>query len=371
MIIGVPKEIKTRENRVGLTPNNVAELVNAGHEVYIEQDAGLGSGFTNEEYVQAGATIKPTAEEVWQAEMVVKVKEPLEAEFPLLREGLILASYVHLASERPLAEQLVEKKVTTVAYETMTPDGRSLPLLKPMSEVAGKMAIQKAALMLEKIHGGSGILLGGVPGVKKANVTIIGGGVVGENAAKIAQGMGAIVTIIDLNAERLAELENTLDKGILTLQSNEHNIHEAVIDSDVVIGSVLIPGRKAPVLVKEETIKQMRPGSVLIDIAVDQGGNFETTTRATTFEEPTYKVHDVIHFAVANIPGAVPRTSTIGLTNATFRYIKEIANDGIERAMTVSPMIQTGINTYKGHVTNIGVAESLDLEYTDLQTLLK
>ena len=370
MIIGVPKERKTRENRVGLTPDNVREIIDSGHEVWIETKAGAQSRFEDQDYVNAGAKVVPTAEEVWQAEMVVKVKEPQPSEYQYFREGQILFCYLHLASERELAEALVEKKVTGIAYETMTRNGRKTPLLMPMSEVAGRMAVQTAAHLLEQSQGGRGILLGGIPGVGKANVTIIGGGVVGENAAHIAQGMGASVTIIDINPNRLAELENTLGQGLHTLMSNEQNIHDAVIQSDVVIGSVLIPGREAPVLVKEETVKQMKPGAVMIDIAVDQGGNFETTTHSTTFEDPTYIVHDVVHYAVANVPGAVPRTSTIGLTNVSLPYVKWIASAGLIEAVKQDIMVETGINTYQGHITHYEVATSLDMHHEPLSNLI-
>ena len=368
MIIGIPREIKENEDRVGLTPANVEELVNAGHTLIVESHAGDGSGFIDAQYEKAGAEIVNDPAEVWKAEMVVKVKEPLPQEFDYFHEDLILFTYLHLAPEHDLTDALLEKGVTGVAYETMEDSG-TLPLLTPMSEVAGRMAVQTAANLLEKNNGGPGILLGGVPGVRRANVTVIGGGVVGLNSAKLAYGLGANVTILDVNPQRLAQLENILGNGVQTLMSNEVNIRRAVIDSDVVIGSVLIAGRRAPVLVTEDTIKEMNEGSVLIDIAVDQGGNFETT-HATSHSKPTFTKHGVIHYAVANIPGAVPRTSTLALTNASFHYAKEIANKGILAAAKENATIATGINTYKNHLTSKAVAESQDKEYTPLEKIL-
>ncbi|MGX7108171.1 alanine dehydrogenase [Facklamia miroungae] len=367
MIIGIPKELKANEDRVGLTPNNVKELITAGHEVMVEEKAGLGSGFTDQEYVEAGARIVTSAKETWEAEMVIKVKEPVKEEYQYFYEGLILFTYLHLAPELELTQALLDKGVIGVAYETVADKG-TLPLLTPMSEVAGRMAVQIGARLLEKNQGGPGILFGGVPGVRRANVTVIGGGVVGFNTAKLAYGLGANVTILDINPQRLAEIENILGNGVQTLMSNEANIHKAVVDSDVVVGSVLLAGRRAPVLVKEETIQQMRSGSVLIDIAVDQGGNFETT-RPTTHKDPIFLKHDVIHYAVANIPGAVPRTSTIALTNATLQYAKEIANAGIEGAAKQNDAILSGINTYFGNLTSIAVAESQDRAFVDIQTV--
>lgn len=369
MIIGVPREQKILENRVGLTPLNVEELVNNGHEVWVEIEAGEGSGFMDQDYIDAGAKIVKTTEEVWKAEMVIKVKEPLPAEYQYFYDGLILFAYLHLAPELELTKALMDKGVVALGYETMELNG-TLPALTPMSEVAGRMAVQIAAHYLEKINGGRGVLLGGIPGVRRSNVTIIGGGTVGEHAAKLALGLGANVTVLDLNTHRLAQLEQILGDGIQTLMSNEMNIHNAVIESDVVIGSVLIPGRRAPILVKEETIKQMQPGSVVIDIAVDQGGNFETTKHPTTHENPTYVVHGVTHYAVANIPGAVPRTATIGLTNVTANYAKQIANIGVEAAMQRNHTIKTGVNVYKGQITNLGVAESQERPYTPIDELI-
>lgn len=369
LIIGVPREIKTSENRVGLTPGNVATLVAEGHTVFVEEDAGLGSNFTNEEYSKAGAEIKNNIADVWSAEMIIKVKEPLKEEFQYFREGLILFAYLHLAPEYELTQELLNSGVTAIAYETMEYQG-TLPLLTPMSEVAGRMAIQIGANLLEQPNGGKGILLGGIPGVSSGKVVIIGGGTVGYNAAKMALGMGAQVTILDLNPIRLAELENLLGDQIETLMSNTENIERSVAEADLVIGSVLIPGAKAPVLVTEEMIKQMSEGSVVIDIAVDQGGNFETTTHATTHSAPTYVKHGVVHYAVANVPGAVPRTATFGLTNVTLRYAQLIASKGVRSAALNNSTVLTGINTYKGKLTNKGVASSQDRDYTEISDLI-
>lgn len=369
LIIGVPREIKTSENRVGLTPGNVATLVAEGHTVFVEEDAGLGSNFTNEEYSKAGAEIKNNIADVWSAEMIIKVKEPLKEEFQYFREGLILFAYLHLAPEYELTQELLNSGVTAIAYETMEYQG-TLPLLTPMSEVAGRMAIQIGANLLEQPNGGKGILLGGIPGVSSGKVVIIGGGTVGYNAAKMALGMGAQVSILDLNPIRLAELENLLGDQIETLMSNTENIERSVAEADLVIGSVLIPGAKAPVLVTEEMIKQMSEGSVVIDIAVDQGGNFETTTHATTHSDPTYVKHGVVHYAVANVPGAVPRTATFGLTNVTLRYAQLIASKGVRSAALNNSTVLTGINTYKGKLTNKGVASSQDRDYTEISDLI-
>ena len=369
MKIGLVKELKENEARVGLTPANVQELCQMGHQVLVESHAGDGSGFMDEDYRQAGATICLDPAQVWQAQMVVKVKEPLPSEYQYFYKGLILFTYLHLAPEYELTQTLLEKGVIGVAYETMEL-GHLLPLLTPMSEVAGRMAVQIGAGLLEKVNGGPGILLGGVPGVKRANVTVIGGGVVGFNAAKLAYGLGANVTIIDINPQRLAEIENILGNGVQTLMSNAINIERAVTDSDLVIGSVLLAGRRAPMLVKESTIKEMRPGSVLIDIAVDQGGNFETT-HPTSHQAPTYTKHGVIHYAVANMPGAVPRTSTLALTNASFYYAKQMAELGIEEAARQNETIATGINTYQGYLTSKAVAQSQDREFTPLMDCLQ
>ena len=370
MKIGVPKEIKNNENRVAMTPAGVVTLVNAGHQVFIEAGAGLGSSFTDKDYINAGATIVDTAKEAWSQEMVMKVKEPIESEFQYFYEGLILFTYLHLAPELELTQHLLDKKVVGIAYETVQLSNRSLPLLTPMSEVAGKMSVQIGAQYLEKVNGGKGILLGGVPGVGRGKVTIVGGGVAGTNAAKVAVGMGANVTILDLNPERLRQLEDIFGHQIQTLMSNPFNIAESVKDSDLVIGSVLIPGAKAPKLVTEEMVTSMRPGSVIIDIAIDQGGIFETTDRVTTHDDPTYIKHGVVHYAVANMPGAVPRTSTIALTNNTVPYALLIANKGYKQACIENEALKKGINTLEGHVVYKAVADDQGREYVPVDTIL-
>ena len=370
MRIGVPREIKNNENRVALTPAGVYHLVENGHEVFIETNAGAGSGFLDEEYVQAGARIVNSAEEAWSYDMVMKVKEPLPSEYEYFREGLILFTYLHLAAEVELTKALTEKKVIGIAYETVQLPNRSLPLLTPMSEVAGRMAPQLGAQFLEKVHGGRGILLSGVPGVSRGKVAIIGGGVAGTNAAKMAVGLGAQVTILDINPDRLRELDDIFGNSITTLISNPFNIAEAVKEADLVIGAVLIPGAKAPRLVTEEMVRSMKEGSVIVDVAIDQGGIFETTDRITTHDDPTYTKHGVVHYAVANIPGAVPRTSTIALTNVTVPYAIQIANKGYQRACLDNDALFKGINTLNGYVTYQAVAESLGLEYKDARELL-
>lgn len=371
MQIGIPKEIKNNENRVAMTPAGVFNILKFGHEVYIEKGAGQGSGFTDDDYVSAGAKIVETASEAWSMEMVMKVKEPLPSEYQYFREGLILFTYLHLAPEPELTKALIDNKVVGIAYETVQLPNRSLPLLTPMSEVAGRMAAQIGAQFLEKVHGGKGILLSGVPGVQRGNVTIIGGGVAGTNAAKMAIGLGAKVTIIDLNPERLRQLDDIFGSDVTTLISNPYNIAEAVKGSDVVIGAVLIPGAKAPKLVTEEMIQSMNPGSVVVDIAIDQGGIFETTDRITTHDNPTYIKHGVVHYAVANMPGAVPRTSTIALTNVTVPYAIQIANKGFRKACLENEALLKGINTLGGFVTYEAVAEAHSLHYSDTKTLLE
>ncbi|HZG60814.1 MAG TPA: alanine dehydrogenase [Anoxybacillus sp.] len=371
MKIGVPKEIKNNENRVAITPAGVMTLVKAGHEVYIEKDAGKSSGFSEEEYVAAGAKIVETAEEAWSMEMVMKVKEPLPEEYRYFRDGLILFTYLHLAPEPGLTRALIDNKVVGIAYETVQLSNGSLPLLTPMSEVAGRMSVQIGAQFLEKTKGGKGILLGSVPGVRRGKVTIIGGGVAGTNAAKMAVGLGAEVTIIDLNPERLRQLDDIFRNDVTTLMSNSYNIAESVKDSDLVIGAVLIPGAKAPKLVTEEMIQSMTPGSVVVDIAIDQGGIFETTDRVTTHDNPTYVKHGVVHYAVANMPGAVPRTSTFALTNVTVPYALQIANKGYQKACLDNPALLKGINTLNGYVTYAAVAEAHGLTYQDARTLLE
>ncbi len=370
MIIGVPKEIKNNENRVAITPSGVIQLIGAGHTVLIEKNAGEGSLFSNAEYEQAGAKIINSASEVWEkAQMILKVKEPLPSEYPYFRPGLIIFTYLHLANEPQLAKALIENKVTAIAYETLSVN-KTLPLLTPMSEVAGRMAVQIGAQYLEKSEGGKGILLSGIPGVKRGKVTIIGGGVVGTNAAKIALGFGADVTVVDLNSNRLRQLEEIFGTRIQTLMSNSYNIADAVKESDLVIGSVLIPGAKAPTLVTEEMVKTMQPGSVIVDVAIDQGGNFETVDHPTTHDDPIFVKHGVIHYAVSNIPGAVPRTSTIGLTNVTIPYAVEIANKGLVKAITESKAIKSAVNVLNGKVTYAAVARDLGLTYVTVEDAL-
>ena len=370
MRIGCPKEIKAQECRVGLTPAGVDALVRAGHAVYMEDHAGLASGFPNVEYIAQGAQILPTAKEVYEiADMIVKVKEPLEPEYELLHEGQILFTYQHLAPDPEQTQALLRKKVTGIAYETVQLADRSLPLLSPMSEVAGRLSSQVGARMLESNCGGRGSLLGGVTGVERANVVIVGGGNVGTNAAKMAVGLGANVTVIDLNAKRLAYLDDIFGGRIQTLLSNSYNIARAVRNADLVVGCVLIPGAKAPKLVTEEMVKTMKPGSVLVDVAIDQGGSIATIDRITTHADPYFVKHGVIHYSVANMPGAVPRTSTLALPGATLPYALKIANLGAEEACRRDPALMKGLNTYQGHVTYKAVADDQGLEYVDPTTL--
>ncbi|MFD0959279.1 alanine dehydrogenase [Paenibacillus chungangensis] len=371
MIIGVPKESKNNENRVAITPAGVVSLLQSGHCVNIESNAGIGSGFTNDDYRLAGASIVSEADDVWAAsDMVMKVKEPLPSEYRLFRKGLILFTYLHLAAEPELARALVDAEVTAIAYETVEVN-RTLPLLTPMSEVAGRMATQIGAQYLEKMYGGKGILLGSVPGVKRGNVTIIGGGVVGTNAAKIAVGLGAKVTMIDLSADRLRQLDDIFGAQITTLMSNPLNIAEAVAESDLVIGAVLIPGARAPKLVTEDMIKTMSPGSVVMDVAVDQGGIMETVNRITTHDNPTYLKHGVVHYAVANMPGAVPNTATIALTNATMPYALQLAGKGVRKAIQDNASLKLGVNTAAGAVTYEAVANDLGYAYTPVEQALE
>lgn len=369
MIIGVPREIKNNENRVAMPPASAHLLVNEGHEVWIEKDAGAGSGFPDAEYAAAGSRLVATAAEAWSAAMVMKVKEPQPEEYRFFRQGLILFTYLHLASELELTLALKDSGVIAIAYETVELN-KTLPLLTPMSEVAGRMSVQIGAQFLEKPHGGKGILLGGVPGVKRGKVTIIGGGVVGTNAARMAMGLGADVTIIDLSAERLRELEDTFDKGVQTLMSSPQHIAEAVRESDLVIGAVLITGAKAPKVVTEEMVKSMSAGSVIVDVAIDQGGIFETVDHITTHSEPTYVKHGVIHYAVANMPGAVPRTSTLALVNATMPYALDLAAKGVHLALSESDALRRGVNVAAGHITYASVAHDLALEYVPMEQAL-
>src|SRR6187402_445928 len=361
MIIGVPKEIKNNENRVALTPAGVAEMKNNGHSVYVQATAGEGSGFADEEYAAAGAVILPTIEEVYSiAEMIIKVKEPIASEYPLIKKNQLLFTYFHFASSEPLTHAMIERQAICLAYETVEKTDRSLPLLIPMSEVAGRMAIQEGAKYLEKPLKGRGILLGGVPGVKPAKVLILGGGVVGTNAAKIAAGMGADVTIMDVNINRLRYLDDVMPKNVHTIVSNEYTIREMVKDSDLIIGGVLVPGAKAPKLITRDMLKLMRPGTVLVDVAVDQGGCIETC-KPTTHENPTYIIDDVVHYCVANMPGAVPYTSTIGLTNATLPYLIQLANKGWVKACNENHELQKGLNIAEGKILYKPVADAFSL----------
>lgn len=369
MKIGLPKEIKNNEFRVGLTPNAVSDYVQNGHTVLVEQGAGIGAGFTDEEYVAAGATIVPDAASAWAAEMVVKVKEPIECEYQYFRKGLVLYTYLHLAADAPLTKALMDAEVTAIAYETIVGRNGGLPCLAPMSEIAGRMAAQEGAKYLEKTYGGRGVLLGGVPGVQRGNVVILGGGVVGTNAAKIAIGMGANVTIMDVSTRRLAYLDDIFPRQITTLFSSRGNIQKAIAQADLVIGAVLLPGRSTPKLIRKEDLKLMKPGSVIVDVAVDQGGCVETT-HATTHAEPIYEVDGVVHYCVANMPGAVARTSTRALVNATLPLGLKIAGMGAEAACKSDKGLMEGMNCYAGKCTYPGVAEALNLEYVDPNTLM-
>ena len=362
MIIGIPKEIKAQENRVAVLPSGVMSFIEKGHKVYVEKNAGAGSGFADEEYTKAGAQIMDTPKELYAAaDMIYKVKEPLEPEYSYLREGQILFTYLHLASDPVQTKALMNAKVTGIAYETVQLDDGSLPLLAPMSAIAGRMSVQVGAYLLQKSNNGCGILLGGVPGVEPGHVVIIGGGVVGLNAAKMASGLGAGVTVIDLSLERLAYISDILSNRVVTLISNNYNIAKSVADADLVIGAVLVPGAKAPKVVKEDMVKSMRPGSVIVDVAIDQGGSVETIDRFTSHENPYYIKYGVVHYSVPNMPGAVPRTSTFALANATMPYALQIANKGAEAAMRDNPALLKGLNVYKGKMTNKAVAEAQGL----------
>ncbi len=370
MIIGVPKEIKDHETRVGLVPSGVMALVENGHQVFVESGAGLGSSLTDQEYREAGATVLATAAEVWaKADMIVKVKEPQPSEVPFFRPGLELFTYLHLAPLPELTQSLLDHKMNAIAYETIREKDGSLPLLTPMSEVAGRMSVQIGAQYLEGPNGGRGILLGGIPGVAAANVVIIGGGVVGHNAAKIAVGMGAHVTIIDRNLNRLRELDDIYNGQLVTLASNLYTVREALRLADLVIGAVLVPGASAPRVVRREMLAAMKNGAVMVDVAIDQGGCFETS-RPTTHSDPVYYVDGVLHYCVTNMPAAVPHTSTFGLTNATIPYLLQIANHGIEAACHRSPAIAEGVNTFQGHITYPAVAESQGRPWQALSSLL-
>ncbi len=370
MLVGLPKEIKDNEYRVGLVPAGVRALTDAGHKVVVERKAGEGSGFEDALYERAGATMLDTPDEVWQqAEMIVKVKEPIKPEYERMREGQLLFTYLHLAPDNELTEALLDRKVTGVAYETVTDRRGTLPLLTPMSEVAGRMAVQVGAEYLERINGGRGVLLGGVPGVPAARVVILGGGVVGTNAAKIAVGMGAQVTIVDNNLDRLRELDDIFLSRITTLASSRYAIHEAVSHADLIIGAVLIPGAAAPHLVTREMLKDVPNGAVVVDVSVDQGGCIETT-HPTTHSEPTFYVEGVLHYCVANMPGAVPRTSTFALTNATLPYVLKLARHGFLDAVTNDAGLNAGVNTYAGKLTYEAVAVAQNRDYTPLADVL-
>ena len=366
MIIGVPKEIKNNENRVGMTPSGVAELVKRGHTVYIQHTAGENSGFPDEAYIAAGAQILPTMEETYAAaQMIVKVKEPIAPEYKLIRKRQLLFTYFHFASDKELTLAMIENGSVCLAYETVEKADHSLPLLIPMSEVAGRMAIQEGARFLEKPQGGKGILLGGVPGVKPAKVLILGGGIVGSNAAQMAAGLGADVTIADINLARLRYLSETLPKNVKTLYASELRLKKELPDVDLVIGSVLIPGDKAPHLITRSMLKMMQPGTVLVDVAIDQGGCFETS-HPTTHSEPTYVVDGIVHYAVANIPGAVPYTSTLALTNATLPYVTALAGKGWKQACKEDPALALGLNVVEGKVVYKAIAEVFGLKYEQL-----
>jgi alanine dehydrogenase len=370
MIIGVPTEIKTREYRIGMIPAGVRILTARGHTVLVQQGAGVGSGISDEEFHKAGAQIVGSADEVWKrAEMIVKVKEPLPDEYPRMHEGQIVYTYLHLAAAPELGHEMLKRKVTGVAYETIETAPGKLPLLQPMSAVAGRMAVQVGATYLEKEKGGKGILMGGVPGVRRARVAIIGGGVVGSNAARVAMGLGAQVTVLDINQDTLTYLDDIYQGRIHTLYSDPHTIEEAVKNADLVIGAVLVTGARAPRLVSEKLVSQMEAGSVIVDVAVDQGGCVETC-RPTTHDNPTYTVHGVVHYAVANMPGAVSRTSTFALCNATIGYAKLLADHGIVKGAQQDKALAAGINTFRGAVPHKAVAEALGVPHTPLESLL-
>ncbi|HEY6967643.1 MAG TPA: alanine dehydrogenase [Candidatus Angelobacter sp.] len=370
MIIGVPKEVKDHESRVGIVPSGVKALADAGHKVVVETNAGALSSMPDEDYKAAGAQIAASAGEVWnRADMVVKVKEPIEKEHQYFREGLVLFTYLHLAPLPDLTEMLLKKKVTGIAYETIRDRNNTLPLLTPMSEVAGRMSVQVGASYLEKERGGRGVLLGGVPGVPPAQVTIIGAGIVGTNAAKIALGMGAIVTLIDLNLNRLREIDDIFNGRVYTLASNYYSISKSCAHADLVIGAVLIPGAAAPKLVTRQMVSKMKQGAVIVDVAIDQGGCIETA-HPTTHSDPAYTVDGVVHYCVTNMPAAVPHTSTLALTNATFPYVMKLAQMGPAAAMKSDNGIREGVNTFKGYVTYPAVAESQDRQARDVSSLL-
>ncbi|MEM7548538.1 MAG: alanine dehydrogenase [Bacteroidota bacterium] len=370
MIIGVPKEIKNNENRVGLTPAGLKELKKQGHSILVQESAGEGSGFEDEEYVEAGGQIEPTIEDVYgKSEMIIKVKEPIEPEYELIKKGQLLFTYFHFASYKPLTEAMVERGAVCLAYETVEKPDRSLPLLIPMSEVAGRMATQQGAKYLEKPLKGRGILLGGVPGVRPAKVLVLGGGVVGTQAAKMAAGLGADVTIMDLSLPRLRYLADIMPANVNTLMSNEYNIRKLIKTHDLIVGAVLIPGAKAPHLITRDMLKEMRPGTVLIDVAVDQGGCIETC-KPTTHQDPTYIIDDIVHYCVANMPGAVPYTSTLALTNATLPYAIQLANKGWKKACLENKELELGLNVIEGQIVYKAVSEAFDMPYEPVSNFL-
>ncbi|MEY3593176.1 MAG: hypothetical protein RL041_148 [Bacteroidota bacterium] len=370
MIIGVPKEIKNNENRVALTPAGASELIKHGHTLYVQKTAGEGSGFSDSEYQAAGATILNTIEEVYAiAEMIIKVKEPIESEYSLIKKDQLLFTYFHFASYEPLTHAMIERGAVCLAYETVEKADRSLPLLIPMSEVAGRMSIQEGAKYLEKPMGGRGVLLGGVPGVKPAEVLVLGGGIVGTQAAKMAAGLGARVTMMDISLPRLRQLDDIMPANVETMISNEYNVRNAIKTADLVIGGVLIPGAKAPKLITRDMLPSMKKGAVIVDVAIDQGGCFETS-KPTTHAEPCYEVDGVVHYCVANMPGAVPYTSTLALTNATLPYAVQLANKGWKKACADSNELKLGLNVINGKVVYKGVAEAFNLEYTEVDSFL-
>ena len=371
MIIGVPKEIKNNENRVAMVPDGVYEIAKTKHKVIVEAGAGIGSGISDETYIKAGAVIYQDKARIFdEADIIVKVKEPVPAEYDFFHEGQMLFTYLHLAADKQQAEFLTNKKITAIAYETIQKDDGTLPLLAPMSEVAGRMSVQIGAALLQKNNGGKGILLGGVPGVAPAEVVILGGGNVGLNAVKMASWMGSRVTVLDISRQRLAYLDDIFSGQVTTLMSSVYNIAEAVKKADLLIGAILIPGAKAPQLVTEEMVKTMSPGSVIVDVAIDQGGCVETIDRTTSHENPYYEEHGVIHYSVANMPGAVPKTSTYALTGMTIQYLKRIISSDIELLLAEDNEVKLGLNTFKGHVTNKSVAEALDMNYVDVLSLI-
>ncbi len=370
MRIAVPREIKKHEYRVALTPAGVHELTGRGHDVFVETGAGLGSSITDEEYLSAGAKVLATAEDTWaEGELVLKVKEPIAEEYPRLRGDQVLFTYLHIAADRPLTDALLAAGTTGIAYETVQTPNRALPLLAPMSEVAGRLAPQVGAYALMKPSGGRGVLPGGIPGVHPARVVVIGGGVAGINAARVALGLGSDVEILDTNVDRLRQIDNDFGGRIRTLASNALSVEQSVLEADMVIGAVLVPGAKAPKLVSNELVARMRPGSVLVDIAIDQGGCF-ADSRPTTHDEPTYKVHESVFYCVANMPGAVPRTSTYGLTNVTLPYAVQLAEHGWHKALQADASLAKGLNTHAGALTNAPVAAAHDLPHTDLETVI-